>query len=111
MTDREKTIEALARIHTFVHDWGLTVLGGHDANLVYDAIARGEVPGVGVDWWVPTKDRMPESVGEYLCTLSNGDRMIAWWAPEREHPGFWQRRVTHWMPLPPPPSAGAAGSV
>ncbi len=42
------TIEALAKIRTFVHDWGLTVLGEHDAKIVYDAIAAGQIPGLAL---------------------------------------------------------------
>lgn len=67
-------------------------------------IAQRDAALARVPQWIPCSERMPEEVGEYLCTLNNGDRMITWWAPEREHPGFWLRRVTHWMPLPAGPT-------
>ena len=112
MTDRDKTIVALARIHTFVHDWGLTVLGGHDAELVYDAIVRGDVPGVGVDaGWVKCSERMPDDRIACLALVAGSKGPLAehvyWmdepygWKSRRDHNLMWHvEDVKYWRELP-----------
>jgi hypothetical protein len=99
MTDREKTIEALARIHTFVHDWGLTVLGEHDAKLVYDAIARGEVPGVGVDGgWRCASDEPPTDDREALVFCAKTKAMFVGRMGASSRFEYFDKAEDEWLP-------------
>lgn len=68
--------------------------------------------------WNPVKDRLPRKPGEYFCRCNTeyttilyfvdgnwleSDKMLA---SSREHDreeGYWNRFVTHWMPLPGKP--------
>jgi hypothetical protein len=55
--------------------------------------------------WVSVEDRLPESDGEYLIVLSNQDNRVTC----RCYFGYghWdaiKKYVTHWMPLPLPPT-------
>ena len=55
--------------------------------------------------WVLVKDRLPEKDGRYLCYGSAFGRCqmgILYYATSIEQ--FNDGEVTHWMPLPEPPS-------
>ena len=58
-----------------------------------------------VPQWVSVKERLPEN-GDYsvLCHFSNGsiEDVKIWHVQDFTQP--WKDlRITHWMPLPPPP--------
>lgn len=55
--------------------------------------------------WVPVAERLPEEPGYYLVLDASGENAIheiKFLAPES---GTYveRRKITHWMPLPPPP--------
>lgn len=63
--------------------------------------------------WIAMKDRTPEQEGTYLIYAPSADPdspliFVAWWSlgDKMWHliPAHWARAVTHWMPLPAPPS-------
>ena len=66
--------------------------------------------------WIDVNERLPDKEGDYLCVMSNNNinpfviikpfvngmfYVTEWY---KENVG---RKVTHWMPLPEPPSCGA----
>lgn len=73
--------------------------------------------------WVAIEDRQPEESGYYLCACEGGNVDKSFWNPSanldelkigRKYAGKWGRffelakkgyRITHWMPMPPPPNA------
>jgi hypothetical protein len=52
--------------------------------------------------WIPVGERLPENFGLYLVFYGDDD---CYGAEHGQHPslGEFSERVTHWMPLPPPP--------
>jgi len=63
--------------------------------------------------WISVDERFPEP-GSYLVFTSDGKRkggisrkkyMASGWTMKRDERALGQK-VTHWMPLPPPPEAG-----
>ncbi|MCD8087260.1 MAG: DUF551 domain-containing protein [Oscillospiraceae bacterium] len=57
------------------------------------------------DMWISCKDRLPESPGNYLVAMKDGDRYHVTtrkWA----NGGYWERQtggIRFWNYLPPPP--------
>ena len=65
-------------------------------NAGYRKVERGE--------WISVEDRLPDNNGRVLVYLGNNhhvktdtDRYFGYWAR-------WGENVTHWVPLPEPPS-------
>ncbi len=64
--------------------------------------------------WISVKDRLPERDGRYIVfTDRNCVTTARFYVPMTFHDGYcrkggWQynRKVTHWMPLPEPPEEG-----
>ena len=67
--------------------------------------------------WISVKERLPEVMGDYLVCLNNRDAIIVWkgwyFKPDKNFSyhrwtncfGDKLSAVTHWMPLPEPPSS------
>lgn len=71
--------------------------------------------------WVDVNERRPEKMGSVLCACEGGNVDKSFYDPTakldklglgRKHAGKWGRyfelakmgyKITHWMPLPPPP--------
>jgi hypothetical protein len=59
--------------------------------------------------WISVNDRLPEKSGDYLVTDSMA-KMVAYFSYEHKEwdffgLDFWKDAdITHWMPLPPPPT-------
>lgn len=62
--------------------------------------------------WISVKDRLPEE-GSYLCFMFDGYIKMCYYAPNDEDAKFgwldmWRAyldgTVTHWQPLPQPPT-------
>ena len=54
--------------------------------------------------WISVEDRLPEAEGCYWCYLPNGkyiQQVVIMYWPDY---GFNSGYVTHWMPLPEPPT-------
>lgn len=85
------------------------------------AISQGNIAdyliahGVTVQGWISVKDRLPEKDGKYLVARADGGKhSISVRKFRKEVPcwytgycGHWERRtngITHWQPLPEPPS-------
>jgi len=69
--------------------------------------------------WISAEDELPEPLengcSDYVLGVVNGYSMIFCWVEHSEegprwftHTGSWNN-VTHWMPLPAPPSAEEGG--
>ena len=67
--------------------------------------------------WIPVEEKLPPPETEVLCAFDSGDRCSLWqnWAQAPHAEPFLYgedatfqvcRRVTHWLPLPPPPEKG-----
>lgn len=55
--------------------------------------------------WISVKERLPEPLANILCYFANEHRTDISWM---DHSGYFAfeesyGKVTHWMPLPPPP--------
>lgn len=59
--------------------------------------------GVTIQRWIPVEERLPEMGQEVICfsggVLKPGVYCYLFWSKDYDN---WAR-VTHWMPLPPPP--------
>lgn len=82
-------------------DW-LTVISRNDA------IREQNPPRHKCDNWISVKDRLPEW-GEIITSSKFGfvtalfyDKIVGFWDGETKD-NYWNRCVTHWMPLPNPP--------
>ncbi len=51
--------------------------------------------------WISVKERLPEEEGEYLVWREGYGRDIHYYSEGRSD---FMDTVTHWQPLPPPPS-------
>lgn len=92
--------------------------GRYHAELNYKALA--ELFGVTVPTveseseskWIKCSELMPVpeyKQDQYIVSTDDGLVMAAWYSKEEsifkdEHNGVWVPNVTHWMPLPPPPT-------
>jgi len=60
--------------------------------------------------WIKAEDRMPKADGAYLCVYWNNDVFVGYRFPSLGEDKFKSletdrvRKVSHWMPLPDPPS-------
>lgn len=73
-------------------------------------IEIGKTPGIG---WIPVTDRLPDTFGEFIVCVQNADgRRHSDYADFDPYAKKWKTgffcgehdKVTHWMPLPEPPS-------
>jgi len=75
---------------------------------------KKERPAVRVEWikrsWIDVNIRLPEKGGEFLVYTLTRIITIVWYnRTEGWHEfggkidDYWNRHVTHWMPLPEPP--------
>jgi hypothetical protein len=53
--------------------------------------------------WISVKDRLPESIGNYICYIHNEVTTMGYDADIPQSNDIWQNRITHWMPFPQPP--------
>jgi hypothetical protein len=74
-----------------------------------DQYNKGYVNGYNADKWISVEDRLPDKYGKYLCCTEYGDITIETFfdAVRAYAPGFANRLITHWMPLPEPPKEDA----
>ena len=98
---REKLIELVKNVRSKITVW-------HTSEEIADMLIAN---GVTIQKWIPVTERLPRPNKLVLCWWQSGDG-------EREHYGFatfqshgvWyvsnegMPEVTHWMPLPEPPS-------
>jgi hypothetical protein len=115
MTDREKTIEALALyfMDAIGHDDEMAKESARDHALhLYGCLCRGEVPGVGVEGgWVKCGERMPTAYQEVLVAPKHSAKVYAGiYCPSVESFPFrmvWTNyrdvEVTHWRASPKGP--------
>ena len=57
--------------------------------------------------WISVKDRLPEIDDSVIVAFDNGDVDHDWFDTEFKHWArlrYDTRNITHWMPLPKPPS-------
>lgn len=62
-----------------------------------------------VSEWISVKDKLPEDDGHYMCALTFEIIVINTW-----YEGKWvadSEYVTHWMPLPEPPTENKEGAA
>ena len=99
MTIREKLIEILS-VPIYPHEQA------DPAAAVADYLLDN---GVTVQQWIPVEERLPESLVLVVALTTGGDRIIA----QRDKYGWLRyggyecerlRPITHWMPLPEPPT-------
>ena len=102
---REKLIEMIRKADKEDHE-SLTQ-DVHYAFMVDYLIANG----VTVQKWIPVTERLPEMHTKVLCCGIRGGRFIAELSTWGKGCLYWDKRngkgcpeVTHWMPLPEPPS-------
>lgn len=68
--------------------------------------------------WVSVVDRLPDKDAAYLIYAESLDAtkpliITAWFTPTYGWSGLpsgWLEAITHWMPLPEPPSSGEKGA-
>lgn len=82
------------------------------------AAAAYAAGAAGSGEWVSVEERLPEERGWYTVLFGDHPKAVhpAWYAPEAEEGRNWfpgpgvtgpiRRHVTHWQPLPAPPSEG-----
>lgn len=91
-------------------------------NRVCDHYRHGwETCGNWVPKWISVEDRLPEDSDTLVLAITNGkpaenitldaayqfagySKECGWWI--EEYPAWENACVTHWMPLPEPPTAG-----
>lgn len=69
--------------------------------------------GVTVQKWIPVSERLPDNDYWVLCLKYDGDYWVAaWnyidWMWSDQNEWYAEKDITHWMPLPEPPSGGDA---
>ena len=111
--NKEKQIEEIALdLNNMIHfkDNGL-VARYATAEAMYDLGYRKQSK------WISVEDKLPDKEGCYIVTEKNGngkvyvtERVLLYWANGPSWCMSWQERdidkikVTHWMPLPAPPT-------
>lgn len=102
MDVREKLIEILEKSFAKQYEKRYLLTAPHTAE---DLIANG----VTVQEWIPVKDRLPETDGDFLCWNDFYGCIVGhFWAKGKY---FISKAVsvTHWMPLPEPPEERKGG--
>ena len=62
--------------------------------------------------WIPVSERLPENEGTYFCLGHNGTPFVCLFRTTKYEGKIWLRStgtrridgITHWMPLPAPPT-------